>query len=137
MAGFKGTGVSNQTLDAWLGSTTLGPGTVYVALFTAAPTAAGGGTEVSGGGYARVAVTNNATNFPAASAASKSNGAAIDFGTASADWNTITHAAVVKTSAGALGTTDIIYAGPLTTSRTVLNGDSFKIPVGGATFTEA
>jgi hypothetical protein len=37
----------------------------YVGLFTAAPSDTGGGTEVSGNGYARVAITNNATNFPA------------------------------------------------------------------------
>jgi hypothetical protein len=33
------------------------PATIYVGLFTVAPTIAGGGTEVSGGGYARQAVT--------------------------------------------------------------------------------
>ena len=33
------------------------PTTVYVALFTTATTDAGGGTEVSGGAYARQAVT--------------------------------------------------------------------------------
>lgn len=33
------------------------PTTVYVALYTAAPTDAGGGTEVTGGGYARKSVT--------------------------------------------------------------------------------
>lgn len=33
------------------------PATVYVALFTAAPTDSGGGTEVAGGAYVREAVT--------------------------------------------------------------------------------
>jgi hypothetical protein len=45
------------------------PATVYVALYSAAPTDSGGGTELTSGtapGYARIAVTNNATNFPAA-----------------------------------------------------------------------
>ena len=36
------------------------PTTVYMALFTAAPTDAGGGTEVVGGSYARQAVAWNA-----------------------------------------------------------------------------
>ena len=35
---------------------------IYLALFTAMPSDSGGGTEVSGGSYARVAITNNATN---------------------------------------------------------------------------
>lgn len=52
----------------------LGPGytppvTVYMALFSAMPSDTGGGTELTAGtapGYARLAITNNATNFPAA-----------------------------------------------------------------------
>ncbi len=137
MAGFKGTGASNATLDAWLGSTVLGPATVYVALFTAAPAAGGGGTELAMTGYARVAVTNNATNFPAASSATKNNGTLIDFGTLTGTGATITWAAVVKTSSGALSTSDIIYAGPLSVARAIVSGDSFDFPIGAATFTEA
>lgn len=55
-------------LDAVFGSTVLGPATLYPALMTAAPTGPGGGTEfvTAGSSYARPAVTNNATNFPAA-----------------------------------------------------------------------
>ena len=37
--------------------------TLYVALFTAAPSDSGGGTEVSGSAYARVAVTSSLTNW--------------------------------------------------------------------------
>lgn len=44
------------------------PATSHVALYTVAPSDAGGGTEVSGGSYARAAVTNSATNWPAAAA---------------------------------------------------------------------
>ena len=137
MSGFKGDGTCNETLDSWLGNPGLGPGTVYLAIFTAAPTAAGGGTEVSASGYARVAVTNNTTNFPSASAQTKTNGAVFDFGTAAADYGTIVWAAWVKTSSGALGADDIIYAGPLDTPRLVLTGDDFKIPIGGFVATEA
>ncbi|HZF71881.1 MAG TPA: hypothetical protein VEZ51_00515 [Gemmatimonadaceae bacterium] len=135
MAGFKGRDRCNEILDFNLGNGT--PATLYIALFTSAPSATGGGTEVTGGSYARVAKTNNATNFPAASGSSKSSGTDFDFGTASADWGIVTWAAVVETASGALGAGDIVYAGPLTTPRTVLNGDSFKIPSAGAVFTEA
>jgi hypothetical protein len=137
MAGFKGTGVCNATLDAWLGSTTLGPSTVYIVLFTAAPTAGGGGTELSMTGYARVAVTNNSTNFPNAGSASKQNGALIDFGTLTGSGATVIGAAVVKTSSGALGSSDIIYYGPLSVSRAIVSGDAFSLPPSSATFTEA
>lgn len=45
------------------------PATVYLALYSAAPSDTGGGTELTSGtapGYARIAITNNVTNFPAA-----------------------------------------------------------------------
>ena len=45
------------------------PATVYFALYSAVPSDTGGGTELTGGtapGYTRIAVTNNTTNFPAA-----------------------------------------------------------------------
>ena len=43
------------------------PATFYVGLFTAAPTDAGGGTEVTGGGYARAAITRATGSWTAAS----------------------------------------------------------------------
>ena len=56
-------------------------GTLYAALFTTVPADDGtGGTEATGGNYARVAVTNNTTNFPSANP--KLNGTAIAFPTA-------------------------------------------------------
>jgi len=69
--------------------------TLYFALFTASPSdSTDTGTEVSGGSYARAAVTNNSTNFPAAarggsSPATKSNGIDIFFPTSTAGWGNI------------------------------------------------
>lgn len=65
------------------------PTNVHIAAFTAAPTDSGGGTEVSGGSYARVQVTNNATNFPAASGGQKQNGTLIQFVVATASWGEV------------------------------------------------
>jgi hypothetical protein len=67
------------------------PATLYVALFTAAPGEAGGGTECTGGSYARAAVTNNATNFPAASGTptEKVNATEIKFAPLSASIGTV------------------------------------------------
>lgn len=55
------------------------PATVYVALFTAVSADGGTFTEVSGNAYARVALTNNQTNWPALAAGLKSNGVAATF----------------------------------------------------------
>ena len=102
------------------------PVTLYVSLFTVAPTDAGGGTEATGGSYARVAVTNNATNFPAASAGAKSNGTAITFPTATASWG----------SCVAMGVHDAASAGnllawaDLAVSKTVGSGDTPSFAVG-------
>jgi hypothetical protein len=68
------------------------PTTYYVGLSTTTPTNTGTNvTEPSGGSYTRVAVTNNATNFPAATARGKSNGTIVTFPAATADWGIITH----------------------------------------------
>ena len=65
------------------------PGVVYLALYTVPPTDAGGGTEVSGAGYARAAVTNNAVNFPAAVAGVKQLAVAQSFPESAGDWGTV------------------------------------------------
>jgi hypothetical protein len=78
--------LENKTLDHTLGTTAYAkPAAVYVGLFTTAPADAGGGTEVSGGGYARKTAT-----FAAATGGSTSNNADITFDVATANWGTIT-----------------------------------------------
>src|ERR1700746_2437191 len=91
MPGFKSTYLANKLLGHVFGATAYTPpGTLYCALFTVAPTNAGGGTEVTGGGYARVAVTNNTTNFAVPTSQQVSNLTSINFGTPSgAGWGTI------------------------------------------------
>ena len=135
MSGFKSTYTCNKVLDLIFGGQGwTPPATLYCALFTVMPNAAGAGaTEVTGGSYARVAVTNNLTNFPAAGSAQKQNGALIDFGTPSAAWGTVVGAGWYDASTGG----NLIEAGPLSTSRVVGSGVPFSIPIGGFVATEA
>jgi hypothetical protein len=107
------------------------PGTVYFALYTAAPTEAGGGTECSGGSYARVSVTNNSTNFPSSVSGVKANGTAITFPTASANWGTVTAFGVFDASTGG----NLLYFGTLSASRTVTSGDTARFAAGDFTIT--
>ncbi len=66
------------------------PGTVYIALSTTTPTAAGGNfTEPSGNGYARVAVTNNKTNWSTDAAGALENAVAFAFAQATGSWGTV------------------------------------------------
>ena len=101
----------------------------YVGLFTAAPSDTGGGTEVSGSAYARKAT---GTITVSGTATTATNAAAIEFAAASGgNWGTITHAAIFDASTGG----NMIAWSALTTSRTINDGDVFRIPVGSLTVT--
>ena len=67
------------------------PSTLYIGLFTAAPTDAGGGTEVSGNNYSRLAVPADTTNFPTATSGLIQNAVTLTFAIPSGNWGTVTH----------------------------------------------
>ena len=125
--------LENALLDHHLGGPNYTrPGTVYISLYTAAPSDTGGGTEVAGGNYSRVAVVNDATNFPAAVGGSKSNGIAIVFPTPSSSWGTVTHFGIFDASVAG----NLLRWGPLTISKTVDQGDQLSFPPGDLVATE-
>lgn len=125
--------LEGKVLDHLLGRTTYtAPATVYVALYTTAPTDAGGGTEVSGGGYARKAVTNDATNWPAASSSTKSNGTAITFDEATANWGTVVAWGLFDASSGG----NLLYWGTLTQNQAVNSGSTASFAIGALTILE-
>jgi len=134
MAGSKSDFLELELLDHVLGNAAYtAPATVYIALYTVAPTDAGGGTEVSGGAYARKDMANNATNWPAAAAGEKSNGTVITFVTATANWGTIVAFGIFDAVSGG----NLLYWGDLTVSKAVNNGDTAEFPVGDIDVTEA
>jgi hypothetical protein len=117
--------LENKTLDHTLGTTAYAkPAAVYVGLFTTAPADAGGGTEVSGGGYARKTAT-----FAAATGGSTSNNADITFDVATANWGTITAIGVFDAST----TGQLLWWGTLSTSKAINTNDQFKITTGNLT----
>ena len=77
-----------ELLDHVLGNSAYpAPATVYVGLSTTAPNDDGTNfTEPVGGAYARAAVTNNLTNWPAAVSGTKQNGTTITFPEATSGW---------------------------------------------------
>jgi len=86
--------MENKILDHVFRNTAYTPPTaVYLGLYTAAPSDAGGGTEVSGGGYARQAIT-----FGAASGGAISNTAAVQFTASGGSYGTVTHVGVFDAS---------------------------------------
>ncbi len=101
----------------------------YVGLFTAAPGETGGGTEVSGSGYARKAT---GTITVSGTATTATNSAAIEFDPADGgDWGTITHAAIFDAETGG----NMLAYAELTTARTINDGDVFRIPASSLTIT--
>ena len=98
----------------------------YVALFTAAPSDSGGGTELSTGGYARQAVTFSVTGAVA------SNTAIIDF-VSSGDWANITHVGIFDASSAG----NLLAHGALTTPRDPASGDTVRFAAGALTLTLA
>ena len=101
------------------------PGVIYVALLTAAPTEGGAGVEVAGNGYARVPVTNNSTNWPAAVNGKKSNALVIVFPTPLNTWGTITAFALFNSAAGG----QMLYYGDLPPS-TIAAAQTVVFPAG-------
>ena len=98
------------------------PTTVYLALYTTDPTDADTGTEVSGGSYARQAVTFSAPETQDGAMVCK-NSTDIEFPVATASWGTITHVGVRDAETGG----NLLWHGALTTSKTINSGDQFNI----------
>lgn len=121
--------LENALINATLRNTTYtSPTTVYVALYTSNPTDSDTGTEVSGGSYARTAVT-----FGAPSNGVSTNSADVTFPTATGSWGTVSHVGIRDaTTAG-----NLLYYAALTASKTVASGDIFKISTGNLSVTLA
>ena len=108
-----------------------GPTSTYVGLLTAAPSDTGGGTEVTGGSYARVTVASSLANWAGTQAAAStvassgtsgttSNNGAITFPSPTANWGLITHMGVYDAASAG----NLLFYAPLTASKNVSNGDA-------------
>ena len=137
--GAKSNYLEGKVLDAVLGNQSFpANATVYLALFSVTPTGAGGGTEATGSGYVRLAITNNLTNWPAAtggSPASKSNGTVLTMATATGDWSAAANQVawgLFDASSGG----NLLYWGALSVAKPILNGDTPSFAIGAITITE-
>jgi phage tail sheath gpL-like len=128
--------VENRTLDFWLNGNSLStttPGTLNVALFHGTAGAVGStgtvldnleqGTltdEITLGSYARQTIS-----FGSASSGSISNDQTVTFPTATANYDgDVTCLAIVD------GSSNVLFYGELTVSKTVTTGDTFQIAIG-------
>jgi hypothetical protein len=102
----------------------------YVALYTAAPSDSGGGTEVSGNGYARQAVTFDAASTPGGTT---SNTGAVSFTAAGGSWGTISHIGIFDASTSG----NLLWHGAMTASKTIADGDTLEFAIGNIDLTIA
>lgn len=120
------------------------PANLYVGLLTAAPSDAGGGTEVSGNNYSRVTVANSLANWAGTQSAGStaassgtggqtSNNGSITFPTPSGNWGTVSHFGIYDAASGG----NLLFWGSLTISKTINQNDTVSFAAGSLTVTFA
>jgi hypothetical protein len=133
--------LENRLIDhVFRGQAYTAPTTIYVALFTSACSDASGGTEVSGGSYARPGLAASLANWAGTQSAGStvassgtsgttSNNAVINFATPSAGWGTVTHLGLMDALSGG----NLLICTALTTGKTINSGDTVSFPAASLT----
>lgn len=117
------------------------PATTYVGLYTVCPTDSTAGTEVSGGSYARVAITSSLANWAGTLSAGStttsggtggttSNNGTITFPAATADWGTVVCFGVSDASTSG----NLLFYAALTANRNITNGSTASFAAAALTF---
>jgi len=123
--------LENALLNGTLNATTYtAPTTVYVSLWTSNPNDDGSGTEVSGGSYARAAVSFETASGTAGNVL---NDAVVEFPAATAGWGTVGWIGINDAASGG----NLMYHTALDAAKTIDTGDIFKIAVGNLSVTLA
>ena len=121
--------LENALINATLRNTTFtSVATVYVSLWTSNPGDDASGTEVSGGSYARTAVT-----FGAPSNGASLNSADVTFPTATGSWGTVGWIGINDAATSG----NLLYHTALDTAKAIDSGDIFKISTGNLSVTLA
>lgn len=109
------------------------PTTLAVGLFTAAPSDSGGGTEVTGGSYARATLNPLDANWASPSAGNGyvSNAGTITFATPTAYWGVVTHFGLFDATTGG----NLIIWGALAPASQINSGDVVSFQPGMLAFT--
>jgi hypothetical protein len=132
MAGSATDYLENKIIDhALTGKTAFTKPTVYVGLFTVAPTDSTAGTEVTGNAYARVATAG--ADWNAASGGSATNATTLTFPTPTpSGWGTV----VAFGGFDASTSGNLLWYSDQTPNKTVNAGDPPTFPAGAITVTQ-
>lgn len=135
--------LANKLIDFIFRGQALAFANLLAGLFSSAPSNAGGGVELAGGGYMRVDITCNLTNWagtqaPGSTTASTgtsgqtSNNAAIVFPTPSSSWGTIGWSGYYD------GSNHLLFWAPLSAPKSIASGSPPPtFPIGAQTITFA
>lgn len=117
-------------LDHFTGTTsTAAPSAIYLGLSTGSMGDDDSGTELSGNGYARQAIT-----FASAASGSISSNAAVEFPAATgSSWGSISHWAIYDAASSG----NQLFHGSFATAKTIAVGDILKVASGDLTITAA
>ena len=102
----------------------------YLALYTAAPNDAGGGTEVSGNGYSRQSVSWDAAS---GTGGTTSNSGAVTFTASGGNFGNVTHIGIFDASSGG----NLLWHGAMAAAKQVNAGDSIQFATGSIDLTIA
>jgi hypothetical protein len=127
MAGSFSNHLEDELLDHVFGNGSYTPPDTYIALYTVAPTDAGGGTEVSGGSYARVEVTS----WDASSGGATANTGVVTFTTATDDWGTIVAYGIYDAASAG----NLLAWADLDAEKACPSGDTWTFPAGNIDIT--
>ena len=134
----------DRTLDFWLknnSASSTSPSTVFLALFTSTDST-GGTAENLEAGILSNEVTTSGTAYVrqtiaygAISKGSVSSSGTVTWTTATANYGTVTHVAIMDTNStsDSAGAGNVLFYGALTSAKTIESGDTFQIQAGSLT----
>ena len=135
--------VENQILDFYLnqgtgaGGSITAPSTIHLGLFTTNTSetdeGSNGGTEVSGNGYSRVAITDKFSNASGTGGSLSSNADITGFTASGGNWGTVQGVGIFDSASGG----ELLFWTALQSPAIVNDGDSFQISSGNLTVTVA
>ena len=99
------------------------PTSWYVALYTAAPSDSGGGTEVSGNGYSRQSITLSAGSSPGGTTANTNT---LSFTASGGNWGVVSHIGIFDASTSG----NLLWHGAMTASKDISDGDTLEFAIG-------
>ena len=114
----------NAILDHIVGKTSFTMPSVWVGLYTATPSDAGGGTECTGGSYARKSTAGS--DWAVAASGATSNAAVITFVTPTGSWGTASHFGLFDASTAG----NLLGWAALTTPQAIGTGHTVSFAIG-------